>query len=197
MGGTRTLPAGSEGHALLTPHPNPPPLGGRGPNNPPLKGGINLFCAAREESMPSVDSPLPFDDATTPLARLKDLVRAFSVERDWEQFHHPKDLGVALACEVGELLRSEDKEHNRQNDERLGKTDSTHHTPLLARLALTLTAGESQDVQPIPAPRHFRRQPPRISISHPRFPNLSRWHQNIVCTTSRGSSAVAADLLSL
>lgn len=46
----------------------------------------------------------PFDDATTPVARLKDLVRAFSVERDWEQFHHPKDLGVALACEVGELL---------------------------------------------------------------------------------------------
>ena len=45
-----------------------------------------------------------FSDDTTPLARLKELVRAFSVERDWEQFHHPKDLGVALACEVGELL---------------------------------------------------------------------------------------------
>ena len=43
------------------------------------------------------------DDQTT-LRELKDLVRAFSRERDWEQFHHPKDLGVALACEVGEVL---------------------------------------------------------------------------------------------
>ena len=53
------------------------------------------------------------DDQTT-IGALKDLVRAFSRERDWEQFHHPKDLGVALACEVGEVL-----EHfrYRTNDE--------------------------------------------------------------------------------
>ncbi len=43
-------------------------------------------------------------DAATTIARLKELVLAFSQERDWEQFHHPKDLGVALASEVGELL---------------------------------------------------------------------------------------------
>lgn len=43
------------------------------------------------------------DDQTT-IARLKQAVLDFSRERDWEQFHHPKDLGVALACEVGELL---------------------------------------------------------------------------------------------
>ena len=28
----------------------------------------------------------------------------FRNERDWEQFHNPKDLSVALAAEVGELL---------------------------------------------------------------------------------------------
>lgn len=44
------------------------------------------------------------NDAETTVATLKSWVRAFSRERDWEQFHHPKDLGVALACEVGELL---------------------------------------------------------------------------------------------
>jgi dCTP diphosphatase len=38
------------------------------------------------------------------VASLTERVRAFSRERDWEQFHHPKDLGVALVCEVGELL---------------------------------------------------------------------------------------------
>jgi len=43
-------------------------------------------------------------DPLTTIRELKELVRAFSQERDWEQFHHPKDLGVALVCEVGELL---------------------------------------------------------------------------------------------
>ncbi len=44
------------------------------------------------------------NDAETTIDVLKTLVRSFSVERDWVQFHHPKDLGVALASEVGELL---------------------------------------------------------------------------------------------
>lgn len=43
-------------------------------------------------------------DLKTTLRELKDLVLAFSRERNWEQFHHPKDLGLALACEVGEVL---------------------------------------------------------------------------------------------
>lgn len=54
------------------------------------------------------------DDAATTVQTLKQWVLQFSRERDWEQFHHPKDLGVALACEVGEVL-----EHfrYRTNDE--------------------------------------------------------------------------------
>src|SRR5436305_14817119 len=43
-------------------------------------------------------------DPQTTIAELKQWVLAFAQERDWEQFHHPKDLGVALACEVGEVL---------------------------------------------------------------------------------------------
>ena len=43
-------------------------------------------------------------DQQATVAELKRWVLAFSRERDWEQFHHPKDLGVALACEVGEVL---------------------------------------------------------------------------------------------
>lgn len=46
----------------------------------------------------------PMNDAETTVRELKDLVLAFSRERAWEQFHRPKDLGVALACEVGEVL---------------------------------------------------------------------------------------------
>jgi dCTP diphosphatase len=43
-------------------------------------------------------------DSETTIRDLKDLVRRFSTERNWEQFHHPKDLGVALVCEVGEVM---------------------------------------------------------------------------------------------
>lgn len=43
-------------------------------------------------------------DQTTTVAELIGLMRQFTEERDWGQFHHPKDLGLALAIEVGELL---------------------------------------------------------------------------------------------
>lgn len=44
------------------------------------------------------------NDEQATIEQLKALVLAFSKERDWEQFHSPKDLGLALASEVGELL---------------------------------------------------------------------------------------------
>lgn len=44
------------------------------------------------------------NDAETPVRELMDLVLRFSRERDWEQFHRPKDLGLCLAIEVGEAL---------------------------------------------------------------------------------------------
>ncbi len=43
-------------------------------------------------------------DATTPLAEIKTRVLAFARERDWEQFHSPKNLSMALAAEAGELM---------------------------------------------------------------------------------------------
>lgn len=43
-------------------------------------------------------------DREATVETLKDWVLSFSRERNWEQFHTPKDLAVALACEVGELL---------------------------------------------------------------------------------------------
>ncbi|MEV6599784.1 nucleotide pyrophosphohydrolase [Actinoplanes sp. NPDC051346] len=38
------------------------------------------------------------------LEDLRDEVKAFAVQRDWQQFHTPKNLAMALAGEVGELL---------------------------------------------------------------------------------------------
>jgi NTP pyrophosphatase (non-canonical NTP hydrolase) len=37
------------------------------------------------------------------IASLQRQLRDFAVERDWEQFHSPKNLVMALAGEVGEL----------------------------------------------------------------------------------------------
>ena len=34
---------------------------------------------------------------------LRDKLRAFNQERDWDKFHNPKDLLIALVSEVGEL----------------------------------------------------------------------------------------------
>lgn len=38
------------------------------------------------------------------LEELQEQLRRFAQERDWEQFHDPKNLSMALAGEVGELL---------------------------------------------------------------------------------------------
>lgn len=43
-------------------------------------------------------------DADTTLAELKAAVLAFAQARDWEQFHTPKNLSMALAAEAAELM---------------------------------------------------------------------------------------------
>ncbi|MCA1248077.1 nucleotide pyrophosphohydrolase [Massilia sp. MS-15] len=42
--------------------------------------------------------------AASDLARLRALVRTFVDERDWDQFHTPKNLACALSVEAAELL---------------------------------------------------------------------------------------------
>ena len=44
------------------------------------------------------------NDSTTTTAELKTRLLAFVRERDWEQFHAPKNLSMALAAEAGELM---------------------------------------------------------------------------------------------
>lgn len=46
----------------------------------------------------------PLNDSATTIAELKARVLAFARERDWEQFHSPKNLSMALAAESGELM---------------------------------------------------------------------------------------------
>ena len=39
----------------------------------------------------------------TELETLRDELRAFAAARDWDQFHSPKNLAMALSVEAGEL----------------------------------------------------------------------------------------------
>ncbi|WP_341484427.1 nucleotide pyrophosphohydrolase [Clostridium butyricum] len=38
------------------------------------------------------------------IQELKDIIKQFCDDRDWEQFHNPKDLAIGLSTEANELL---------------------------------------------------------------------------------------------
>lgn len=44
------------------------------------------------------------NDATTTIGEMRAKILAFVKERDWEQFHAPKNLSMALAAEAAELM---------------------------------------------------------------------------------------------
>src|SRR4051794_17656850 len=44
------------------------------------------------------------NDATTTVAELRKLIADFVAERDWSQFHSPKNVSMALAIEAAELM---------------------------------------------------------------------------------------------
>jgi NTP pyrophosphatase (non-canonical NTP hydrolase) len=43
-------------------------------------------------------------DSTTTVAVLKEAMRAFVAEREWERFHSPKNLSMGAAVEAAELM---------------------------------------------------------------------------------------------
>ena len=47
---------------------------------------------------------MPPSDATTTVAELRKLIADFVAERDWSQFHSPKNVSMALAIEAAELM---------------------------------------------------------------------------------------------
>lgn len=59
--------------------------------------------------------PQPSDS----LAALTAEIRAFRDERDWQQFHGPKEMAVALTAEAGELLQHFVWQSPEQSDERV------------------------------------------------------------------------------
>lgn len=64
-----------------------------------LGRGPSTACAAR-----TARNTGPMADAETTLSEIKERVLAFAKERDWEQFHSPKNLSMAIAAEAAELM---------------------------------------------------------------------------------------------
>jgi len=60
-----------------------------------------------------------------PLASLQQELREFVAERDWDQFHSPKNLATALSVEAAELL---------ENFQWLGEEDSAIRCPFRSAL---------------------------------------------------------------
>jgi NTP pyrophosphatase (non-canonical NTP hydrolase) len=61
------------------------------------------------------------DDSDTTLEDLKRAVREFRDRRDWEQFHTPKNLSMAIAIEAAELM---EEFLWLKSDEARGQTDA-------------------------------------------------------------------------
>jgi dCTP diphosphatase len=82
-------------------------------------------------------------DTTTTVAMLRDAMRQFVAERDWEQFHSPKNLVMGLSVEAAELMEHflwEDTEASRRvidDPSRLGEVADEMADVALYLLALS------------------------------------------------------------
>lgn len=75
------------------------------------KSGQSLFGTARKGTVPisgnvagALEEQVSAMTGTGTFSELAAALRAFAAERDWEQFHTPKNLAAALAVEAGEVL---------------------------------------------------------------------------------------------
>lgn len=99
----------------------------------------------RGEEPPGAAPACGYRDAETPLGVLAEALRAFNRARDWEQFHTPKDLAMALSIEASELLelflwrRDDDPPSAERLAEELGDVLITL-TNLASRLGVDLMA---------------------------------------------------------
>ena len=61
-------------------------------------------------------------DNNTNILKLKQMVQKFCEERNWDQFHTPKELAIGISTEAGELLQlfrfktEEDQKEMMNND---------------------------------------------------------------------------------
>ena len=81
-------------------------------------GPAPAAASATRSPLASAGSP---DGPLVDVARLQEAIALFARERDWDPFHSPKNLAMALTGEVGELVElfqwlSEDASHRVAHD---------------------------------------------------------------------------------
>ncbi len=64
------------------------------------------------------------DDATARVVELKQMVKQFSEDRDWDQFHSAKELAIGIVTEASELLGEFRFKSDAEVDELLGNKTS-------------------------------------------------------------------------
>lgn len=65
------------------------------------------------------------------IEQITDIIRKFRDERDWKQFHTPKDMAAAISIEAGELLEHFLWKTNEEAEERL----KTHREEVVEEVA--------------------------------------------------------------
>src|SRR5471032_1781559 len=71
---------------------------------PTRRRAIMRHPPPRFSSRPAMSTSAASSQPTDSLTELRDRIRQFTAERDWEQFHTPKNLAMALSVEVAELV---------------------------------------------------------------------------------------------
>lgn len=66
------------------------------------------------------------DDKTT-VQELKNKIRKFCEERDWDQFHNAKDLTIGIVTEASELLEHFRFKSNQEIEEMLNSPEKRRH----------------------------------------------------------------------
>jgi NTP pyrophosphatase (non-canonical NTP hydrolase) len=89
----------------------------------------------------------------TTLDELRDALRAFAAERDWDQFHSPKNLAMALTVEAAELLEVF-QWITEEDSRRLGATAKDAASQEIGDVLLYLIRlGDALDIDPVAAAR--------------------------------------------
>ena len=65
---------------------------------------ISIFLTVLIITLVKANQSKDFMDDKVTVASLKELVKKFVQERDWEQFHSPKNVSMGLAIEAAELM---------------------------------------------------------------------------------------------
>ncbi len=118
--------------------------------------------------------PEPNDTSTT-VAHLKAQIKEFVRERDWDQFHFPKDLAVGLAIEASEVLEHFRFRSNEEIQQRLAdaafRRDLGHELADVLYFTLLMCANLEMDAsQMLKEKLAFSRQ--RYPIDQARGRNL-------------------------